>query len=709
MRVRYICDHVSIFFSGSEPNRGHQVMPDVPVPAKDVEGARLSVGGGIIAGLRVAIIGSAALALLECLVRIWVLHNHFQAGAWPWGLIVATYGKIAITHLMLWCCILPVCGLVYSLVRGRSDRALAEPFLLAAMLILAGLFLVRPALLLAIVKSRFYIETGRVLAGIAALACYALARLLYRKVGRRRFQKLTRIAWIVAISLHAGSGYAFYGSPFLHRAGFRGKVAESLNHRPDRPHILWIDLDTVRADHMSCYGYQRKTTPFLEEWAARSVVFDRAVSDGMWTVPTHAAMFTGKSVRQHGMDWGHLRLDDEHVTIADRLRDLGYRSLFVSNNVWLARETRLIKGFQTYHNLYQLNRIDLVSLELLLEQWGITPFLPWMDRDFGAKLANHLADQWLDEYAKNGEPLFVFANYMEAHLPYSVPKKYRRMYMDDRELDRSYDLRRTVYGVLINALEVRYNERDSEFLDIRDRDILRLQYDASIRYLDDRVKELIGFFDHRGILKDTLVIITSDHGEYLGTHQMWAHASGLYDDLTHVALFLREPGRQKGVRVSTPVQQSDLYVTIMEAIGERFYGNANPYARDLFEIAAAGGADRMAVSQFFGAGPRKRARLLRSQDPVKRNRAVGKMAVVDGRYKYIASNDGQRELYDLQVDPGELHNVIQDRPALTERLSSFLAAWLKKIPRYQPTQRHDADSLDSDTIDALKGLGYIGS
>lgn len=685
-------------------------MSDVPAPAKDVEGARLSMGGGILAGLRVAIIGSVALALLECLVRICVLHKYFEAGAWPWGLIVATYGKFSIIHLMLWCSVLPICGLVYNLVRGRSERALAEPFLLVVMLLLVGLFLVRPALLLASVKSRFYTEAGRALAVMVALACYALARFLYRKVERKRFQRLVRIAWIVAMLLHVGSGYALYGSPFLHhRVDFMAPAVQSRNHRPDRPHVLWIDLDTVRADHMSCYGYQRKTTPFLEEWAARSVVFDRVVADSMWTVPTHASMFTGKSVRQHGMDWGHLRLEDDHETVADRLGDLGYRSLFLSNNTWLTRKTQLVKGFQTYYNLYRLNQIDLSSFGLLLQQRGITPPLPWLDQDFGAKLANHLADQWLSEYENTGEPLFVFVNYMEAHLPYSVPKEYRRMYMDERELDRSYDLRRSVHGALPHVMDFRYNVGDTEFLAIRDRDILRLQYDASIRYLDDRAKELIGFFEHRGILKDTLVIITSDHGEYLGSHQMWTHTSGLYDELIHVALLLCEPGRQEGLRISTLVQQSDLYTTILAVVGDRFYGNANPYARDLFEIAAAGGEDRIVVSQSSGTGPFTRGIVLRSQDPMIRSRAAGKMAVTDGRYKYIVSTDGLRELYDLQVDPGELRNILQDRPAPAERLSSFLAAWMKKVPRYEPKQRHGSDSLDPDTIDSLKSLGYIGS
>lgn len=684
-------------------------MSDVQVPAKDVEGARLSVGGGVIAGLRVAIIGSVAFALLECLVRIWVLHDHFQAGAWPWGLIVAVYGKFSIIHLMLWCSILPICGLVYNLVRGRSDRAMAEPFLLAVMLILVGLFLVRSGLLLAIVKSPFLLDMGRVLAVMVGMACYPLSRLLYRKVGWKRLQRLTRVACIVAMPLHAGSGFAFYESPFFNRADFRDSAVQARNRRPDRPHVLWIDLDTVRADHMSCYGYERKTTPFLEEWAAKSAVFDRAVADGMWTVPTHASMFTGKSVRQHGMDWGHLRLEDDHVTIADRLGELGYRSLFVSNNIWLTGKTQLAKGFQTNYNLYQLNRMDISSLELLLEKRGITPPLPWLDRDFGAKLSNHLADQWLDEYANDGKPVFVFVNYMEAHLPYSVPKKYRRMYMDERELDRSYDLRKSVYGELVNVLNLRYNVGDTEFFDVKDRHVVRLQYDAAIRYLDDIAKELIGFFERRGMLDDTLVIITSDHGEYLGAHQMWTHTTGLYDELTHVALLLREPGRQKGLRIGTLVQQSDLYATTLEVVGDRFYDNANPYARDLFEIAAAGGEDRIAVSQSAGAGPRTRSRLQQSPNPMMRNRAVGKRAVTDGRYKYIASNDRRRELYDLQADPGESHNIIDDRPAPVERLSSLLAAWLKKVPHYEPKKQRGLGSLDPDTIDSLKSLGYIGS
>lgn len=705
-----IRDRLSILFSGPVPNRGHEVMPNVSVPGKDVKCPRLSVRGGIVAGFRVAFIGSVFLALLECLARVWVLRDHFEASEWPWGLIIASYGKIAMTHLLLWCSILPVCGLLYSLVRGRSDGALAEPFLLAVMLTIAGLFLMRPALLLATVKSPFLINTGKVLCLMVALACYALSMLLYRRVGRQRFKKSLRITWIVAILLHAGSAYAFYESPFLQKASVSDRAAgEPVIRHPGRPNVLWIDLDTVRADHMSCYGYHRKTTPFLEKWASGSIVFDRVVADGMWTVPTHASMFTGKSVRQHGMDWGHLRLDEGHATIAERLDELGYRSLFLSNNTWLTPETGLVKGFQGYHNVYQLNRIDYFSLELLMEQWGVTPFLPWMNRDFGAKLTNHLAGQWLDKHVDHGEPLFLFVNYMEAHIPYSVPKEYRRMYMNDRQLDRSYDLHRTVYGSLINAMEFRYNIGDRDFLDTGDRDILRLQYDSSVRYLDDRAKELIGFFEHRGILKDTLVIITSDHGEYLGAHEMWTHTTGLYDELTHVALILHEPERQKGLRVGTPVQQSDLYVSIMKAIGERFYDNTNPYAQDLFETAASRGKDRIAVSQSFGAGPRTRSRLQRSRDPVMRNRAVGKIAVTDGRYKYIAANDGKRELYDLQMDPGESRNIIRDRPVPADRLSTFLAGWLKKVPRYLPQQRRGPDSLKPDTIDSLKGLGYIGS
>jgi len=539
---------------------------------------------------------------------------------------------------------------------------------------------------------------------ILGVAAYAIMRLINRRVGRVRLKRPTRVLTVLSLLVVAATGAVFVRSPLCSPATWQAPASSAWHTPRSTPHVLWVVLDTTRADRMGCYGYGAATTPFLDEWAAQSAVFDQAIANGMWTVPAHASMFTGLSVREHGTDHHHLWLDDSFRTVADVLAAGGYATAFFSNNPLVSPATNLTQGFQTWRIVYHLRRLNRFSLEFLCEKWGLTPVLPWLDQDFGAALTNYFVGDWLD--AHPDEPKFVFVNYMETHLPYRVPRRHRRLFLDPAQVDRSYDLRRRVHGNLVQRLDRDYNIQGSDFLSVPDRQVLQRQYEAAIRYLDDRVRELIGMFRQRGLLDNTLAVITTDHGEYLDTHGMWGHRFLTYQDLARVALQIREPGRRGGLRVSTPVQLSDLYTSVLKATLGPPPEEPLRNSKDLLAIAERGGEPRVAICECNGPAPVTMKLFEGRTDPVVLHRATRQIAAVAERFKLIQSADGKRELYDLFEDPGELHNLIDRRPEEAQRLGAYVRTWLETTPAYAvPTA--DDESLSAELLKLLRGLGYV--
>jgi arylsulfatase A-like enzyme len=456
---------------------------------------------------------------------------------------------------------------------------------------------------------------------------------------------------------------------------------------------------------MGCYGFEEETTPFLTEFAERALVFDSAVANGIWTVPSHASLFTGLSVRQHGADSNRLWLDGNVPTVAKMLRSKGYATAAFTNNPWISPSTHLAQGFGVCRLVCRLGYLGVFSLESLGERWGVTPRLPWLDGDWGAALTNQLVAEWLDSRVEDGRPFFLFVNYMEAHLPYRVPRRYRRMFMTEQQVHRSYDLRKRVHGDLKTALHVRFNAEGGRFLAEADRDVLRRQYMSAIRYLDDRVAELVGMLEQRGLAENTLIVVTSDHGEHLGTHGMWSHRFQTYNELTRIPLLIRVPGGTGSARVSVPVQLSDLYCTIGNAALARSGPGPGYDSRDLIALSRAEAAPRVAVVEQGGPNRLTHAQIAESLNPELARMAQPRIAAVDGRFKYIVAEDGRRELYDIVADPGELHNLVGSSAGEAERLAAYLDRWRRSVPRHRPSE---TPRLSQETVDELRALGYLG-
>lgn len=671
------------------------------------------LGRAVAIGCEVALIGSVLLATLEYAAAEWLVPGGGAERVLPLALVLAGLGKAVLTHLLLWSPATVVVAVAHrALLRKRE---VAHSIAVTASLFGAGVaVVVVPAGLELAGQRGAGIEAASVAGGLLlAAGLYVALRALENRLSRESSRRFLHGAALVAATGSLVPVFYFVGSPLANPSGYRVPLPlpPATAAAGASPNVIWIVLDTVRADRLSVYGYERPTTPFLEEWGAHSIVFERAISNGMWTVPSHASMFTGLSIREHGTSVRNTRLDEALPTVAEILHERGYETASFSNNPWVAlQRTHLLRGFEKVELMDFLRRRMRVSLEYVRERWGITPFLPWLDTDYGAALTNHRIAEWLKHRTDSQKPFFLFVNYMEAHLPTRVPIAYRERFMDEAQVQRSYDLPEFIHPELGLQLATRFNVEDPDFLAEPDREILRRQYDAAICYLDERVREVLALLEARGLLENSLVVINADHGEHLGSHDMWSHVFGLYEDLIHVPLLVREPGRERGVRIRTPVQLSDLFGTILRATGARDRTADRFGARDLIELAGRKPEDRTVVSEFNGARKSVRLRVPSERSEELKHRIQPQRAATDSRFKLTLGADGYQELFDLTRDPSEERNLLPEEPAEAARLRAYLDLWQQRVPAH-PAQDGTADAsddeMDTATREALRALGYL--
>ncbi len=419
------------------------------------------------------------------------------------------------------------------------------------------------------------------------------------------------------------------------------------------PNVLFIVLDTVRAESLGLRGDPRKTSSFLDQLARGGVRFEQAWASAPWTLPSHASMFTGR--------WPHelsTRLDNpldgKYPTIAEWVRDHGYDTAgFVANTFFCSRWFGLSRGFVHYEDVsidpFEILRSSGLGRAISRKFGPMTNDRPtaYFRRKDASQINGELL-AWLSSRTSS-RPFFAFLNYYDAHDPYLTP--------EDEAGDTG------ARGRSQHELEVlRDWHRRGRANDVEHVELGRGAYEDCITYLDRQLGRLFDELDARGVLKDTLVVLTSDHGEEFNEHGILGHGQNLYSQVLHVPLLIVGPGVPAGRSVSEPVSLRDLPATLTDLIHlanrspfpgrslARHWAESNPPASD---------ADDPVMSEIddddgkFREGPPSRA------------------IVASGR-AYIRSGEGREELYDLLRDPGEkndLHGAAGERPVL-DRLSA---------------------------------------
>lgn len=431
-----------------------------------------------------------------------------------------------------------------------------------------------------------------------------------------------------------------------HRAEARLAAA-----RKGAPNILLIILDTVRAANLSLYGYPRETTPNLKRLAEGGVRFDQAFSTAPWTLPSHASLVTGRWPHEMTADWV-TALDGEFPTLAEFFTAQGYvTGGFVANIGYCSREFGLARGFGHYQD-YPISFATIIqssSIGRKIDRSRQLRKLIQSDQHMvrvGAPTINGGLLRWLDR--RGDRPFFAMLNYYDAHGPYLPNAPYDTLF-DPRGRPNNYSpLHRFLGRPSPTPLSEAVIEREIA------------QYDGALAYLDHELGQLFAELSRRGILQNTIVVVTADHGEEFGEHGVYDHGNSLYRPSVHVPLLIVGPGvTPAGRNFGAAVTARDVPHTLVELAAP---GTANPFPG-------------LSLSRFWtDSFPADDPVLSEVSKGIRTPRwypvSKGDMkSVVADSLRYIRSGDGQEELYGLLSDPWEKQDLAKtDSLAATAHL-----------------------------------------
>jgi arylsulfatase A-like enzyme len=466
-----------------------------------------------------------------------------------------------------------------------------------------------------------------------------------------RFWRRT-VPWVVAIAI-----LTFVAVEGGHRLVESRALAKLPAASPGSPNVLVIVVDTLRADHLSSYGYSRATSPNIDRLAREGTLFENAMSSCSWSLPSHVSMLTGLYQYQHGVTnvqpmpvfGSYAPSFGGHLMLGEALERRGYRTAaFSANRTWFSHDLGFGRGFLHFEDYFhsvpdafirtlfgrEFSRIYLArsdrSLPRRFLRWaGFDSLLDSDDEGLGAQggapgirkrapVVNRELLHWIDN-GSHGRPFFAFINYFGVHSPYGGPQSYPDPWPSDDAFD---------------------------------------QYDDGVRYVDLYIGRLMAELERRGLSQSTLVIVTGDHGESLGQHGLESHGQTLYLEQIHVPLIFWYPGHvPAGERISANVSNVAIPATVMSVIdskaGSEFPG---PALTSLWSAQGSGSGWPAPLSELAKNKYVTRAHSKRGYVPTAKGGSM--KSVVDGPWQLIIHDVYGPQLFDWKNDPGESRNLI---------------------------------------------------
>lgn len=680
-------------------------MSPTHVPPSGTAGG---LGTSLRAGLNAALLAGALFGGIDAVVaglRVGL------SGAWPW---LGSLGAAALLYSLAWMlAMLPAAALLHPWLRshGRGARLARLNALALGLGVFCELYWWTRPLILSGVSST---DPRRIGMGLVFLASGLAAGAAAVRLGGR----LSRAAhWSGAFAIAA---LGLVGVVFL---ATQGDAADARGRRDsgerDLPNVLLVVVDALRQDVLGCYGNERVQTPVLDGLAARGVRFDNAWVQAPFTWTSFGSILTGKHPRRHGL----MRMAPgvrmaPNVTLPWHLKSAPFAdgsgalqpddylgAAFMTGT--LSHGSGLLRGFDVYyeamvgHDLVDLERPwTLLRSELVLSRlWTKLRGKWWHARNLDPVAV--VATDW---FGRNAQRRFVsMVHLYSTHTPYDPAPQYRELYVDpayDGPLKAFY----SEYREAIEAGEYQLTPADVEQI--------RNLYYGGVTQADAMIGEVLAELERQGVLDDTLVIVTADHGEELGDHGLWEH-NFMYETNLRVPLIAALPGRlPAGATSGALVETTDIVPTVCELLGL-----AVPHEPGQVDEL---GRDRGAIDG------RSLVDLAHGRVESVREHAFAEngvyMALRDRRWKLVVAaaaleQDDWRaapgpgvhaaQLYDLASDPGETRNVLAEAPLEAERLLAVLRAWDARMP----VPRSDVVESDRDLeaqAQLMDALGYGG-
>jgi arylsulfatase A-like enzyme len=385
----------------------------------------------------------------------------------------------------------------------------------------------------------------------------------------------------------------------------------------ERKRVFLISIDTLRADHLTSYGYERKTSPNIETFANEAVIFERCVSVCPWTFPAYASMYTGRYPSITGATTNVRYLHEDETTLAEIISGIDMPTFYIHNTPWVGREFGLSSGFDIVFDL----------------------------RNEYADVSFDHARKWLKSHAD--EDIFVVIHLYDTHLPFKPRDEHYGVFVDE-----TYDgpFKREVLSA--DAVLGTGREYPDEV-----KEHVAALYDECLYGCDRDVGAFFDFLKQEELYEDSLIIINSDHGEEFWDHGGFAHGHQLYDELLHVPMIVRGPGFEKGSRIAGMCSNMDTFPTILEWLDLTVPSNVNALSLfDLMEGEVQPDTRKLLSEQLY--------------------HGVEQKGVSTDRYRYIFHTlDSSEELYDLTDDTGMKSDVSLDRKATVRDFRYFVTEY----------------------------------
>jgi arylsulfatase A-like enzyme len=433
--------------------------------------------------------------------------------------------------------------------------------------------------------------------------------------------------------------------------------------------IILISLDTLRADHLGAYGYHRNTSPSIDALAKESVVFERAVVQSPWTLPSHMSIMTSLYPSFHGLTDKDtfLSLSDEYVTLAELLKKGGYKTAAFTDGGFVSAKFGFDRGFDTYYD----------------QGGGIKAILP-------------KAKKWLD--LLKSEPFFLFIHCYDIHSPYNPPPPYNTMFHDFPYTGKVIPSNRMLTSLLNNRLDI----------NIDDVNHIIAFYDGGIRYTDTMIGEFLSYLNDRGLYDNSLIILTSDHGEEFYEHGSILHWQLYFKPDLHVPLIMHVPEfSTREIRVEKLVRSIDLLPTILDIAGLPNHRQAQ--GRSLLPLIRK--KESILTRVLFNI-----SNLFKKEETISfAETKYFKHRKLESPFKSIIDDNGYHMVYDqasdsiklfnLTLDPDAKNNIAEDHGAVIKRLLSQWDEFFSRSNKISP--KSQGMSLDKQTLKQLEALGYV--
>lgn len=476
--------------------------------------------------------------------------------------------------------------------------------------------------------------------------------------------------------------------------------------------VLVYVLDALRADHLSCYGYDRETTPVIDEIAADGVRYSQCFSPGTWTKPVGASILTGLYPPAHGVRTREDVFNRSLPTLAAQLTDAGHHTVAFSTMGNVSASLGFDKGFDEYHDLYKDPEIVAKRQKRSVEEEEL-------DHENTTEVALPRAEdlservcEWLDQSADFNHPFFAFCWSIEPHIPYNPPEEYQTY------IDPNYD------GPVDGSRECLPTVSTEE-----DLQQLKGLYDGGIRYNDSELGRIVSELKERGLYEDTLIVVLGDHGDAFNEHGKLSHGHLPHDELIHVPLIMKTPNEEgsAGDEITEMASLVDLPQTVLSAVPEadpfeNAHGRVLPpfgpegssapvysekRARDIYPAYYGIRTESWKYMEIDSPSRSPRT-IFRTIKQLWKQGIVGDILSHPGYYleRYIHSKD--QFLFDLEQDPAEKTNCVRGQSQVAASMRETLEELRNLEIETAVEKSSDEDGeIDSGTHEQLRQLGYV--